>query len=284
MNTYMHKKFYQKFNKFLLNYKSKSILVAISGGQDSLCLIKLIEDFQKKFYQKFTINYIYIDHQWKKDSHKQINHLINIIKTTCQKIIIYQIHNLVHSEIKAREIRYQILVKHSIKYKYTHIITAHTQTDKTETCLQHIIRGTSLNGITSFNEYRKFDNNIYIYRPLLNFTRTEINWLCRKLYLPIWSDITNYEYKINRNRLRHELIPYINKYFTNNIDKKIQNFLAISYLENEYIKQNAIKLYLYSRHKINIAINYNLICSQHTALQIRTLQIFFFITPMKILI
>nr|WCH56270.1 lysidine synthase [Hypnea sp.] len=284
MSTYINQKFNQKFNRFLLTHRLNSILVAISGGQDSLCLIKLLEDFQKKNSKKLTITYIYIDHQWRTDSYQQINHLINIIKKTNQKITIYQIDRPVHSEVQAREIRYKILIKHAIQYKDTHIITAHTQTDKTETCLQHIIRGTSINGITSFNEYRKFEKQIYIYRPLLEFTRTDINWLCRKLYLPIWSDITNYKYKISRNRLRYELIPYINKYLTSNIDKRINNFLEISFLENEYIKQNAIKLYLYSRHNTNIALNYELICSQHIALQMRVLQIFFFIIQKRIFI
>nr|YP_010903818.1 lysidine synthase [Hypnea musciformis]WCH56869.1 lysidine synthase [Hypnea musciformis] len=283
MNTYIEKKFNQKFDIFLSKNKLQAILIAISGGQDSICLINLIENFQKKYRKELSITYIYIDHQWTKNSQRQIKHLINIIKETTKKFVIYQINQLTNSELKARELRYNILIKYSEQYKYTHIITAHTQTDKTETFLQHIIRGTSLNGITSFNEYRKFNNKIHIYRPLIELKRKEIKWLCRKLYLPIWSDITNYNYTINRNRLRHELIPYIHKYFNNNIDKKINDFLANSKLENEYINQNAIKLYLNSRHNINIALNYQLIHKQHIALQIRTLQIFFFTTQNTIL-
>nr|YP_010726273.1 lysidine synthase [Hypnea brasiliensis]WDY84748.1 lysidine synthase [Hypnea brasiliensis] len=284
MNTYIQNKFNQKFHIFVSKHKLQAILIAISGGQDSICLIRLIEDFQQKYNKKLEITYIYIDHQWTQNSQQQIKHLINIIKKTTKKFIIYQVNQAVNSELKAREIRYNILIKYSIKYKYQYIMTAHTQTDKTETFLQHIIRGTSLNGLTSFNEYRKFNHKVQLYRPLLDFKRTDIKWLCRKLHLPIWSDITNYNYKINRNRLRHELIPYIHKYFNSNIDKRINDFLINSKMENEYVTQNAIKLYLYSRHKTNIALNYNLIYRQHIALQIRTLQIFFFIIQNRILI
>nr|QCI07145.1 tRNA Ile-lysidine synthetase [Hypnea pannosa] len=283
MSTYINTKFNQKFNIFLSKNKFQTILISISGGQDSICLIKLIENFQQKYNKKLNITYIYIDHQWTKNSQQQIKHLINIFKETKKKFVIYQINQPANSELKARELRYNILIKYSIQYKYTHIMTAHTQTDKTETFLQHIIRGTSLNGLTSFNEYRKFNDTIYIYRPIIELKRKEIKWLCRKLHLPIWSDITNYNYTINRNRLRHELIPYIHKYFNNNIDIKINDFLINSRLENEYITQNAIKLYLYSRHKFNIALNYNLIYKQHIALQMRTLQIFFFIIQNKTL-
>nr|YP_010903420.1 lysidine synthase [Hypnea cryptica]WCH55873.1 lysidine synthase [Hypnea cryptica] len=284
MNAYIEKRFNQKLDIFLSKTKLKTILIAISGGQDSICLINLIENFQKKYNKELIITYIYIDHQWTNNSQEQIKHLINIMKKIKKKFVIYQINQLTHSELKAREIRYNILIKYAKENKYTHIITAHTQTDKTETFLQHIIRGTSLNGITSFNEYRKFNETIQIYRPLLEFKRKEIKWFCRKLYLPIWSDITNYNYTINRNRLRYELIPYIHKYFNNDIDKKINYFLTNSKLENEYINQNAIKLYLNSRHNINVALNYHLIHKQHIALQIRTLQIFFFIIQNTILI
>nr|YP_010902624.1 lysidine synthase [Hypnea nidulans]WCH54479.1 lysidine synthase [Hypnea nidulans] len=282
MHKSIQEKFNQKFRTLLSRNNLQNILIAISGGQDSLCLINLVKNFQEKFSKTISITYIYIDHQWTKNSQQQIKHLINIIKRTKNKFIIYEINQLINSELKARELRYNTIIKYSKQYGYTHIITAHTQTDKTETFLQHIIRGTSLNGITSFNEYRKFNENIHIHRPLLELKRKEIKWLCRKLYLPIWSDITNYNYIINRNRLRYELIPYINKYFNNNIDKKINDFLINSKLDNEYINQNAIKLYLHSRHKINIALNYKLIYKQHIALQIRTLQIFFFIIQNKI--
>nr|YP_010902824.1 lysidine synthase [Hypnea flava]WCH54878.1 lysidine synthase [Hypnea flava] len=283
MNTHIQKQFNKKFHIFISKHKLQAVLTAISGGQDSICLIELIENFQQHYNKKLQITYIYIDHQWTDNNKQQIQHLINIIKKTKKRFFIYQINQSVNSELKAREIRYNILIKHSIKYNHKYIITAHTQTDKTETFLQHIIRGTSLNGLTSFNDYRKFNNKVHLYRPLLEFKRVEIKWLCRKLYLPIWSDITNYNYTINRNRLRHELIPYICKYFNSNIDKKVNDFLVNSKIENEYITQNAIKLYLYSRHKVNIALNYKLIYRQHIALQVRTLQVFFFIILNKTL-
>nr|QCI06147.1 tRNA Ile-lysidine synthetase [Dicranema revolutum] len=277
MNTYLNKKFVSTVTKFLKHNSINSILIAISGGQDSLCLIKLLEIFHVAHQPLLKITYIYIDHQWKKNknNYQQIKHLINIIRG--KKIAIYQIKQIIKSETKARNIRYQTIINHANKHKYQAIITAHTQTDKIETLLQQIIRGTSLNGITSLSEKRKFTKDIYIYRPLLSFTRQEIHWFCRKFYLPIWSDTTNYENKIQRNRLRNELIPYINKYFASNIESKLTSFINISMLENEYIKQNAIKLYLSSRHKLNLALNYKLINNQHIALQIRTLQIFFFI-------
>nr|YP_010904018.1 lysidine synthase [Caulacanthus ustulatus]WCH57269.1 lysidine synthase [Caulacanthus ustulatus] len=278
MNTYLHQKFNTSISKFLTHNSIQSLLIAISGGQDSLCLIKLLETFRKYHNKLLKITYIYVDHQWKKDSYHQIKHLINIIKNYESQIIIYQLKNITKSEVEARKYRYQIIIQYANLYNYSTILTGHTKTDKIETFWQQILRGTSLDGITSLKEYRKLKNKIYIYRPLLKFDRQEIYWFCRKFYLSIWSDITNYEYKITRNRLRHELIPYIYRYFTQNAESKICQFINISNLDNEYIKQNAIKLYLISRHTTNIALNYKFICQQHQALQIKTLQIFFFTT------
>nr|QCI09018.1 tRNA Ile-lysidine synthetase [Inkyuleea mariana] len=276
MNTYLHKHFNIKMNKIIEDQKLQSIIVGISGGQDSMCLLKLIEDFKKKTKSYIKIEYIYIDHQWKNDSKYQIKHLINYIKLYKNTISIYQIQKLVISEIKARELRYKIIINHALNYQNSAIITGHTKTDKIETFLQQLIRGTSIDGATSLIFKRKLNTRITLFRPLLDINRSEINWFCRKFYMPIWSDITNYYYNISRNRLRYEFIPYLNNYFMFNIENNLNDFLNISNIENEYIKQNAIKLYIISRHKKNIALNYKLLKIQHFAIQTRTLQLFFY--------
>lgn len=276
MDTYLHHNFYSYINKILDFSQSSSILIAISGGQDSLCLIQLIQDIINKYELTVKIGYIYVDHQWKTDSKKQIKHLINLLKIKQATISIYQIKEIPNSELAARNIRYKIIIQHAITYNYSIIMTGHTNTDQIETFLLQLIRGNGIDAATSLNKYRILNNHLQIVRPLINFSRSDITWFCRKFKLPIWSDISNYEYNINRNRLRNELLPYLNKYFIFNIEKQINYFLNISDVENEYIKQNAIKLYLKSRHETNLALNYWIIKQQHKALQVRVLQIFIY--------
>lgn len=222
------------------------------------------------------IEYIYIDHQWRQDSKNHIKHLINLIKKTSYNISIYEIYNYTTSELEARKLRYQILINHAKYYNYDIIMTGHTETDKIETFFQQLIRGTSIDGATSLKFRRQLTKNIQLYRPLINFNRIEVSWFCRKYCLPIWSDLTNYYYQTKRNRIRYELIPYLNQYFHININRNIDSFLQITNIDNEYLKQNSIKLYLISRHKLNIAINYLFIQQQHKAIQYRTLQLFFY--------
>lgn len=272
MNYYLNK----CVEKIIISSKLSSVIIAISGGQDSICLIQLIDNFMQNYHQLQQVEYIYIDHQWKQDSKKQIKHLINYILNTGNHLCIYQINNILLSEGKARKHRYHIILHHAIKYKYQAIITAHTKTDRIETFFQNLIKGTSIDGATSLTISRKLSNKLYILRPLIDINRENIAWFCRKHSLPIWSDLTNYYLYIKRNRIRYELIPYLNNYFNDKVNDNLIHFLNRSNQDNEYLKQNTLKLYINSRHHKYIALNYKLIIAQHYALQSRILQLFFY--------
>nr|AZL88042.1 tRNAIle-lysidine synthetase [Harveyella mirabilis] len=278
MNQNLLKEFTYLFNKIINQYSITSILLAISGGQDSICLIKLINNIKKKdiLTKKLKISYIYIDHQWKNNSFKQIKHLINYIKSIQELIEIYQIKKILNSENECRKYRYHIICQHAIEYNYQLIITGHNQTDKIETSLQNIIRGCGLEGLTGLTLKNQLYKNKFFFRPLLNIQRAIIYWLCKKFCLPIWSDNTNYIYQIQRNRLRNELLPYIKKYFHYNVENNIQHLLKNYYYDNEYIKQNTIKLYFKNKHKINLGIKYAEVIKQNFALQLRIIQFFCF--------
>ena len=272
MHTFLHKKFF--FNIKNNIPESSNILLAISSGQDSLCLLKLMNDCLS--LNPYNITSIYIDHQWKKDSLCHIKHMINLIQTKNIPLAIYQIKEQSSSEHIARENRYKALIEHAIKSNCTAIMTGHNNNDRIETFLQNILRGTSLNGITNLTLSKKINSTISIIRPLINFSRSEITWFCRLFYLPIWSDITNYNFHIKRNRVRYEVFPYLKNYFNPQIKKNITNFIKLCYTENEYIKENTLKLYLKSRHSSIISLNIKKIYKQHFVLQKRVIKLFFY--------
>nr|QCI06990.1 tRNA Ile-lysidine synthetase [Haraldiophyllum bonnemaisonii] len=273
----MNYSFLNTINNILKIDKLKSILIAISGGQDSIYLIKLIEVLMTfSRFNKNKIEYIYIDHQWKIDSEKQIEHLINYLKIFKITINIYQIKNIILSENISRINRYHTIINHAKKFKYNIIITAHSNTDKLETFFINLIRGTSIEGASSLTFHRKLNNKLHIIRPLIHYNRIYINWYCRKFFLPIWSDNSNNNYLIQRNRIRYELIPYLKKYFHPNIEKNLRFFLRNSFYDNEYIKKNIINLYINLCHKKYIALNYLSLKNQTLNIQIRILQLFFY--------
>ena len=107
----------------------------------------------------------------------------------------------------------------------------------------NLIRGTSTHGATSLIKHQKTFMNIHFLRPLIQINRHYIYFICKKLCLPIWSDSSNLNLNIYRNRIRYELIPYLKNFFNIQIEKNIEKFLNICYEDNEYIKQNVLKLY-----------------------------------------
>ena len=262
--------------KFISKQKIKSILIAISGGQDSIILIKLSEQIKKRSKENININYIYIDHQWKENSHAQIKQIINYITSIKSKIITYQIQKKTKSENTCRTQRYHIIIQHAVQYDYKLILTGHHNNDKVETFFQNIYRGSGIEGINSLVSKNELYKNIFILRPILDLDKHQIYWLCKKTNLPIWSDSTNYLYSIKRNRIRNELIPYMHNFYSHKLEDHILYLMQLYYYENEYIKQNCIKLYLKARHKSRIAINHKMLQKNHFALQTRIIQLFIF--------
>lgn len=254
-----------------MDYAS-SILIAVSGGQDSLCLVKLFVDIQKLYNLKLGI--INIDHQWRQDTVINTKHLINILSSLKIRTHIYQIIPASYSESESREMRYQVLLQIAKRHSYAFIATAHSSTDQIETCLYNLMRGSDIDGLNSLVWNRSITNQIKLIRPLLNINRWEIGWFCRYFSLPVWSDTSNLCYAKDRNRIRQELVPYMQYHFQYNIENQVSRFLGHAYIDSEYIRQNSIKLYQRVKHPYFIAINYKVLVSQHPSLKRRVIQLF----------
>lgn len=270
-----------KLQRSIINFidqtKPRKILVPISGGQDSVFLMKLLNSIKRnKELDDTQFSYIYIDHQWRQNSKKQIKHIISYTKTIKEKIFIYQIKNMTLSENECRKLRYHIITKHAIRYNCKLIITGHNSTDKLETFIRNITRGSGIESLNSLNLCSQVTRNFFIIRPLINFDRRKLYWFCKKYYLPIWSDSTNYVYRMERNRIRQELLPYIQNYLQSNVENNILRLSKIYHIECDYIKQSTMKLYLRIKHPFRIAINYSKLRKQNFVLQTKTIQLFYF--------
>lgn len=272
MYTFLHQKIKPVLNKHIDNYEN--ILVALSSGPDSLCLLKLLKDLLNQHDNKIKI--AYIDHQWKNNSKRHVEHVINIAKFMSLPIAIYQITQVMLSENEARKIRYQALIKQALKENCSTIIIGHNRDDLIETLISNLLRGTGVDGITSLTECKKIKYELSILRPLIHINKTEITWLCRLLYLPSWSDETNYNFNLRRNRIRHEFIPYAKSFFNPKVKESLANFSELCKEDNEYVKENALKLYIKSRHSELICINLHIIKKQHPVLQKRAIRLYFY--------
>nr|SCW22928.1 tRNA Ile-lysidine synthetase [Nemalion sp. H.1444] len=273
MHSFSHTKFIQNLEQQIEFKSISSVLLAVSYGQDSLCLLKLFLDLRTTF--QFKLGVIHIDHQWRNDTVNSTKHLINIIGKFDISSYIYQLNPYSYSEIEFRDLRYQICLDTAKAHSYHYVATAHTATDKAETCIRNLFHSRNFDGLNSLLWLRRVSMSVQILRPLLNFTRAEIKWFCHYYILPIWFDYTNIYYKNHRNRLRHEIIPYVKHYYDTNLETQISRLLDNTYLDSEYLRQSTLKTYLTIRHKSFIALNHTMLLQQHKALQGRVLHLFF---------
>jgi len=198
---------------------SSTLLLAISGGQDSMVLLKLINDLKRLY--NWQIEIWHGDHQWHNESLKIaeelklwcINNKISFHSNKANK-------EEVANEEKARNWRYKNLIKkanllssNNLGFPCKRILTGHTATDRAETIIMNLARGTDLIGLSTLKEQRTLENDLQLTRPLLIFNRNETLEICKEFNLPIWVDPSNENINLTRNRIRKEILPILNSIY-----------------------------------------------------------------------
>lgn len=208
----------KKFGDFIkeekLIEKNDKILIALSGGPDSVVLSKLLLEIKEKF--SLTIGLCHINHCLRgeeSDGDEKFceefgeKHELNFYSLKAD-IVKYSKENKVGLEEAGREIRYEFFYKIAEKNGYNKIALAHNLDDNVETFLFRLMRGTGLNGLKGIPVKRG-----KIIRPLLNSKKTEILDYLKEIKEKYRIDDSNNESIYTRNKIRLELIPFIEKEF-----------------------------------------------------------------------
>jgi tRNA(Ile)-lysidine synthase len=209
----------------LLLPTTAKILIAVSGGQDSLCLAKLLLMLQPRWHWQLAI--AHCDHRWREDSAANAKHVANLAKSWDLPFWLRTASTPPINEAAAREWRYGQLVELAALADCQYVVTGHTRSDLAETFLYNAIRGTGSDGLRSLGWQRQLAENCLLVRPLLEFSRTQTGEFCTVMQLPIWEDVTNAELKHSRNRIRHELIPYLEKHFNPQVERSLAHTAMI---------------------------------------------------------
>ncbi|MEH2464250.1 tRNA lysidine(34) synthetase TilS [Nostoc sp.] len=238
--TPLHAKIHRTIRSRHLFERNQRLLIAVSGGQDSLCLIKLLLDLQSKW--GWYLGIAHCDHRWRSDSQANANHVENLAKTWGISFYLETANQPVNSEATARDWRYQALSAIAQANNYQYIVTGHTASDRAETLLYNLIRGTGADGLQALTWQRPLTTGIILVRPLLEITRTQTEQFCQEFKLPIWEDSTNQDLQYARNRIRQELLPYLRDNFNPQVESALAQTAELLQAEVEYLEKAAQQL------------------------------------------
>ncbi len=246
--------------------------MAVSGGQDSLCLIKLLLDLQSKWGWELAI--AHCDHRWRSDSQTNAQHVEQLAQTWGIPYYQQTATEPLNSEAAARQWRYLALSAIARQEGQEYIVTGHTASDRAETLLYNLIRGSGADGLQALTWKRPLDAGIQLVRPLLEITRTQTGAFCHQFHLTIWEDSTNQNLKYARNRLRLEIIPYLQQYVNPKAEENLAKTAELLQAEVEYLEETATKIREEAQHPSQPGLNRRILRVVPVALQRRVLRQF----------
>ena len=235
----------QKVEKTIEKYNMLSIgdhvLVGLSGGPDSLCLLNVLKEL--KFKYKLKISASYIDHGLRpNDIPKEIefcqkicNNLDIPFYTKSVNVKEYAQQEKINLQEAARILRYGALDQISLNINANKIAVAHNADDQAETVIMRLLRGSGPAGLSGIPPVRK-----KIIRPLIEIERVEIEEYLRKNNIEYIKDPSNESLKYLRNKIRHTLMPVI-KSISPQATKIISKTADIIREENDYINVTVTK-------------------------------------------
>ena len=195
--------------------KSLPLLAGVSGGPDSLCMLDALH------HLGYRVVVAHLDHSLRAESGQEAELLRQWSDSHSLPFVLekadvqaYADHQGLSTEEAAREVRYRFLFKEAGRLNAQAVAVGHTADDQVETVLMHLLRGSGLAGLRGMS-YRSLSNpwsaSIPLVRPLLGVWREEILEYLQQRKLQPHIDLSNLDKRFYRNRLRHELVPQLEK-------------------------------------------------------------------------
>ena len=218
--------------------KNDKVVIGVSGGPDSICLLHLLYSIKKEL--GFEIVVAHINHQIRKVADSETEYVKEFCKNLGIECFVKKenITELAKKQKKGteeagRQVRYDFFEDVAQKTNSNKIATAHNSNDRAETVILNILRGSGISGLKGIEAMR---DNKYI-RPLIFTKREKIEEYCQENNLNPKIDESNMENIYNRNKVRNIIIPYIEKEFNKNIIQTINRLSDVATEENEFLQK-----------------------------------------------
>jgi len=199
----------QYINQYNLLKDNSKVLLAVSGGPDSVALLDIVFNLRKDYGLKIVVGHFNHKIRVKASDEDQ-----EFTKKLAQKygleFVTEDSKEDITSEEQARKARYDFLLQIAKKYQITHIALGHNLDDQAETIIHNFIRGTGLKGLAGISP-KSQQNGLTLIRPLLCLMRTEIITHLKENKLDYQTDLTNSKPDYTRNKIRLNIIPELEK-------------------------------------------------------------------------
>lgn len=233
----MEEKILKTIKKYNLISNGDKIVVAVSGGPDSMCLLNILKNLRQKFNIELFV--AHINHMIREEADSETEYVKNYCEKNNIKCFIKRANVLEMAkeqkkgtEEMGRIVRYDFFEYVANEVSANKIAIAHTENDNAETILMNLMRGASLEGLKGIEPIR----GKYI-RPLIECNREEIEKYCEINKLDPKFDKTNNDNTYTRNKIRNLLIPYIKKEFNPNIIETLNRLAVLARQDATYFNK-----------------------------------------------
>ena len=189
-------------------HNNDRIVIGCSTGPDSMALLDMLLKIREKY--NLSIIVAHVNHNVRKESYEEAEFIKKYCeekKLVCESMVIedYGDDNF-HNE--ARNIRYNFFENLVHKYDANYLMTAHHGDDLVETILMRMVRGSNLSGYSGFKTIVNMDG-YYIVRPLIYYTKSELEEYDKENNVKYYIDSSNSKDKYTRNRYRKYVLPFL---------------------------------------------------------------------------
>lgn len=227
--------------------RGEKILVAVSGGVDSMVLLRALKILSTK--HKWKIVVAHFNHRLRGRASDADEKLVRRMAAKIQLPVVIESADVklftkkskLSIEMAARKLRHEFFARSARERKIKTIALAHHVDDQVELFFLRLLRGAGSEGLSGmkWKSPSPADKTISLIRPLLDFSKTGLSEFASENKIQFRDDATNFENDFLRNRIRNELLPLLRKNYQPSLNKTILRVMEILGAESEFVSQSS---------------------------------------------
>ncbi len=232
-----------------------AIVIGLSGGPDSLCLLHALASIADVY--DLDLFPVHINHMLRPEAEREADHAADICDRMALECKLFEAQCTeaaedlgISTEEAGRIIRYHIydevateLEEQGIPKDRISIALGHNADDQAETVLFRLIRGTGPHGLAGIPPFRVSEKGYAIVRPLLEIERKDIEAYIKENRLKPNIDETNSESTYARNKIRNELLPYLEENYNPKIKDHLRRYAKLASVDDNLLNNIAFNEY-----------------------------------------